>query len=71
MINHRLSTVYWTIITDWIVGMRMRWRMKKSLGRKVSELELVSLNTWMQVDEAEKGTMLTSRFIRNKCTTHC
>jgi hypothetical protein len=34
--------------------MRVRRRMKKSLGRKATDLELASLNTWMRVEEAEQ-----------------
>jgi hypothetical protein len=33
---------------------RVRRRMKKSLGRSASTLELVSLKTWMKVEEAEQ-----------------
>jgi hypothetical protein len=49
-----LSIVIWTTITGWIVAVRMRRRMKKSLGRKPPNFEMVSFNTWMQVDETEK-----------------
>jgi hypothetical protein len=41
-------------ISGWIVGIRMRRRMKKSLGRKATDLDLVSLKTWMHVDETEQ-----------------
>ena len=41
-------------ISGWIVGIRMRRRMKKSLGRKATDLDLVSLKTWMRVDETEQ-----------------
>jgi hypothetical protein len=43
-----------TTVSGWIVAVRMRRRMKKSLGRKASDLDLVSLNTWMRVDETEQ-----------------
>lgn len=43
-----------TIISAWVVTVRMRRRMRKSLGRKATDLELVSLRTWMQVDELEQ-----------------
>ena len=39
----------------WIAGLRSRRRMGKSLGGEVKSSELTSLNTWMAVDEAEKG----------------
>ncbi len=41
-------------LSGWIVTMRVRRRMKKSLGRKATDLELASLNTWMRVEEAEQ-----------------
>jgi hypothetical protein len=41
-------------ISGWIVTMRVRRRMKKSLGRRASDLELASLKTWMRVEEAEQ-----------------
>ena len=41
-------------ISGWIVTMRVRRRMKKSLGRKATDLELASLKTWMRVEEAEQ-----------------
>jgi hypothetical protein len=41
-------------ISTWVVTVRMRRRMRKSLGRNATDLELVSLRTWMQVDELEQ-----------------
>jgi hypothetical protein len=41
-------------VSEWIVTLRARRRMKKSLGRKASDLELASLMTWMRVGEAEQ-----------------
>jgi hypothetical protein len=41
-------------VSGWIVTTRVRSRMKKSLGRKATDLELASLNTWMRVEEAEQ-----------------
>jgi hypothetical protein len=41
-------------VSEWIVTLRTRRRMKKSLGRKATDLELASLNTWMRVEEAEQ-----------------
>jgi hypothetical protein len=42
------------IVSSWITAFRMRGRMRKALGRKVREDELVSINDWMKVAEAEK-----------------
>ena len=41
-------------VSGWIVTMQVRRRMKKSLGRKATDLDLASLNTWMRVEEAEQ-----------------
>jgi hypothetical protein len=42
------------IVSSWITAFRMRGRMRKALGRKVRDDELVSINDWMKVAEAEK-----------------
>ena len=34
--------------------LQVQRRMKKSLGRKATDLELASLKTWMRVEEAEQ-----------------
>ena len=41
-------------ISTWIVTRQVQRRMKKSLGRKATDLELASLNTWMRVEEEEQ-----------------
>ena len=41
-------------ISGLIVAVRMRRRMKRSLGRRVSDLDLVSYKTWNQVERAEQ-----------------
>ena len=46
--------VVWSVIASWIVARRMRRRIQKALHKNVSDIELVSLNTWMQVEEREK-----------------
>jgi predicted metal-dependent hydrolase len=40
-------------VSEWIVTLRARRRMKKSLGRRATDLELASLKTWMAVEETE------------------
>jgi len=40
-------------ISGWLVTRQVRRRMKKTLGRNPNDLEMASLKTWMQVDEAE------------------
>ncbi len=41
-------------VSAWIVTRQVRLRMSKTLGKTPSDLELASLKTWMQVDEAEQ-----------------
>jgi hypothetical protein len=45
-----------TTIAAVITAFRMRRRIGRAIGRKVTETELTSLNTWMNVDEAEQAT---------------
>ena len=42
-----------TIVSSWIIGIRMRRRIKKDLGRRANERDLASIETWMKVDEIE------------------
>jgi len=58
---HGAANIVWivigitTAITSWILGMRMRRRIKRALGVDVqSESELTSINTWMKVADAEE-----------------
>jgi len=41
-------------VSAWIVTRQVRHRMRKSLGKTPTDLELASLNTWMRVEEAEQ-----------------
>jgi hypothetical protein len=41
-------------ISAWIVTRQVRLRMRKSLGKTPSDLELASLKTWMRVEETEQ-----------------
>jgi hypothetical protein len=52
--NGRVTKAIWITLSGWIVTLRARRRMKKSLGRKATDLELASLNTWMRVEEEEQ-----------------
>jgi hypothetical protein len=52
--NGRITEAIWLTVSGWIVSLRARRRMKKSLGRKAGDLELASLKTWMRVEEAEQ-----------------
>jgi hypothetical protein len=57
---HVISTLYIfgfmiaLTVSGWIVTVQVRRRMKQSLGRKATDLELASLKTWMIVQEAEQ-----------------
>jgi hypothetical protein len=42
-------------ITSWILGVRMRRRIKRALGVEVkNDIELTSLKTWMDVESEEE-----------------
>ena len=44
-----------TTITSWVLGVRMRRRIKKTLGiTPTNEMELTSLKTWMNVENVEE-----------------
>ena len=50
-----LTIILVTAISTWILGVRMRRRIRKALGRSVNnEMELTSLNTWMKVEDEEE-----------------
>lgn len=38
----------------WIIGLRMRRRIRKDLGRKATQADLASIDTWMEVAQAEE-----------------
>jgi hypothetical protein len=50
----RLTDAIWLTVSDWVVSLRARRTMKKSLGRSATDLELASLTTWMKVEETEQ-----------------
>jgi hypothetical protein len=52
--NGRVIKAIWITVSEWIVTLRARRRMKKSLGRSATDLELASLKTWMKVEEREQ-----------------
>ena len=58
-----LLTMLLMAISTWIVGLRMHRRIKRALGKDVKdEVELTSLNTWMDVEDTEE---------RNRGGTSC
>jgi hypothetical protein len=49
-----ITVIAFTTISGWIVAFQMRRRMRKTLGRKVTDTELVSITTWMKVEDQEE-----------------
>jgi hypothetical protein len=50
-----LTIILVTAISTWILGVRMRRRIRKALGRSVNnEMELTSLNVWTKVEDEEE-----------------
>ena len=43
-----------TAVSSWLLAVRMRRRIRRALSKEVSELELTSMNTWMDVSDAEE-----------------
>jgi len=43
-----------TAISSWVMGIQMRRKIRRDLGRKPTEADLSSLDTWMKVDEVEQ-----------------
>jgi len=41
-------------IPAWIATARLRRRARRALGRNISDQELTSINTWMEVEEREQ-----------------
>jgi len=48
-------TLIFTSILDWLTGSKMRHKIRRDLGRKATDTDLSSIETWMKVDDAEKG----------------
>jgi hypothetical protein len=43
-----------SVVSAWITGVRMRRKIRKDLGRKATDADLTSIDTWMKVDEVEE-----------------
>jgi len=48
-----LVVIVFTTISAWIMGVRMRRRARRALGRDVSAGELTSISLWMNVEDEE------------------
>jgi hypothetical protein len=58
----KVAVIVVSAISGWLIGMRLRRRARRALGRELTDTELTSFMTWMNVDEAEErlrgGTLL-------------
>lgn len=43
-----------TAISFWIIGVQMKRKIKKDLGRKATDTDLIAIETWMKVDAVEE-----------------
>jgi hypothetical protein len=50
----KLAVIVFVTISGWIVTIRVRHRMRRALGRRASDLDLVSFKAWNEVEEAEQ-----------------
>ncbi|MHB8640292.1 MAG: hypothetical protein ACYDBL_10880 [Candidatus Acidiferrales bacterium] len=50
-----------TTVSTWIVGFRMRRKIRRVLGRKATDTDLTSITTWMEVDEQEDKAPLNPK----------
>ena len=48
-------------VGTWVIGFRSRRRIKRALGRDANSADLVSLETWMNVEEDEQKLSSNSR----------
>jgi len=46
--------IFATTVSAWIAGIQMRRKIKRDLGRKATDADLASIDTWMKVDEVEQ-----------------
>jgi hypothetical protein len=50
----KVAVIVVSAISGWIIGVRLRRRARRALGRELMDTELTSFMTWMSVDEAEE-----------------
>jgi hypothetical protein len=46
--------IIYSSVSAWIIGIRMRRKIRRDLGRKATEADLTSIDTWMEVEAAEE-----------------
>jgi hypothetical protein len=49
-----LISIILETVWAWIAGFQMRVKIKRDLGRKATEADLSSIETWIKVDEVEQ-----------------
>jgi hypothetical protein len=59
-----IGIIIFTAISSWIVKIKMKKRMERGLGRKVSDREITSINTWMNVPSEEQARKTESDRLR-------
>jgi hypothetical protein len=47
-------------VTGWVIGIRNRRRINRTLGRQATDADLLSLETWMEVENQEQKKGLDS-----------
>jgi hypothetical protein len=48
------GVIIYSSVSAWIIGIRMRRKIRRNLGRKATEADLTSVDTWMDVETAEE-----------------
>jgi hypothetical protein len=43
-----------SVVSSWVIGIKMRREIKRDLGRKATEADLTSLESWMEAEEKER-----------------
>jgi hypothetical protein len=46
--------IIYSSLSAWIIGIQMRRKIRRDLGRKATSADLTSINTWMKVEEVEE-----------------
>jgi hypothetical protein len=49
-----ILAIIFTSVSAWVIGIEMRHKIRKVLGRKATDEDLTSIDTWMKVDEVEE-----------------
>jgi hypothetical protein len=42
------------LVSDWLTGIQMRRRISRDLGRKATDADLTSIETWIKVDKIKE-----------------